>query len=356
MFPGLSRRIRKKKVGDAPGTLEYIGDKKEEKIRIRVIDYSNEIFEEKTVDEVEECFPLSKTDSVSWINIDGVHDVEIIEKIGKCFDVHSLALEDIVHTDQRPKLDDYDKYIFLVAKMVDFDKKENEMTIEQISFILGPNYVITFQEREGDVFDAVRARIKSGKGRIRKMGTDYLLYSLLDAIVDSYFIILEALGEKIEVIEEELVEKPSPETLHTIHKMKRDMIYLRRSIWPLREVVSHLERLESEIVTDNVHIFLRDLYDHTIRVIDTVESYRDLVSGMLDIYLSSVSNKMNEVMKVLTVIATIFIPLSFIAGVYGMNFQYMPELAIWWFYPMVWAIIILIIVTMLGYFKYKSWI
>lgn len=234
-----------------------------------------------------------------------------------------MILEDILNTEQRPKIEDFDDHIFIVSKMLYC--KESEIDSEQISMILGPNYVLTFQEKEGDVFDPVRKRIKESKGKIRKMGSDYLAYALIDAIVDNYFLVLERMGETIESLEEELLEDPTPETLNTIHSLKRELIFLRKSVWPLREVINTVYKGESKLISDTTQIYLRDVYDHTIQVIDTIETFRDMVSGMLDVYLSSVSNRMNEVMKVLTTIATIFIPLTFIAGVYGMNFQYMPS-------------------------------
>ena len=346
-----------KKAGLTPGTLVHIGKKKVEKARIRIIDYDESQLNEKEAKKIEECFPFKEKPTVTWINIDGLHEVGIIEKIGKHFDVHPLVLEDIVNTGQRPKMEDFDSYIFMVLKMLYWDEEKNEVIAEQLSLILGSNFVISFQERVGDVFESVRERIRSAKGRVRRMGADYLAYALADAVVDRYFIILEKLGEKIESMEEELVHNPTPETLQTIHTLKREMIFLRKSVWPLRELISGLERGESDLIREATHIFLRDVYDHTIQVIETIETFRDMVSGMLDIYLSSVSNRMNAVMKVLTIIATIFIPLTFIAGIYGMNFEYMPELKWHWVYPEAfWAIIAVIAGVMLFYFKRKRWL
>jgi magnesium transporter len=355
----MPRFIKKasKKVGLPPGTLIHVGEKRAEQVRISIIDYDETQFQEKEAKTVEECFPFKDKPTVTWINIDGLHDVEIIEKIGKHFGLHSLLLEDILHTEQRPKMEDFEDYLFIVLKMLYYDQEEHEIIqAEQVSLILGANFVLSFQEREGDVFNVIRDRIRTGKGRIRKAGADYLAYSLVDAIVDNYFIILERLGEKIESIEEELVTNPTPETLQTIHHLKREMIFLRKSVWPLREVINVLERGESALIQESTGIYLRDLYDHTIQVIDSIETFRDMVSGMLDIYLSSISNKMNEVMKVLTIIATVFIPLTFIAGIYGMNFEYMPELGWRWGYPVVWLVIVAVIITMVFYFRKKKWI
>jgi magnesium transporter len=265
-------------------------------------------------------------------------------------------LEDILNTDQRPKMEDYGEYIYIVLRDLDYSDKSNEIEGEQISLIVGSNFVFSFQEREGDTFDPIRDRIRNNKGRIRKMGADYLAYALLDSIVDNYFIILERLGEKIEWLEEKLVTDPARETLQTIHHLKRELLFLRKGVWPLREVINSLARGESSLVTEPARVYLRDVYDHTIQTIDTIETYRDMVSGMLDIYLSSVSNRLNSVMKVLTIIATIFMPLTFLAGVYGMNFKFMPELEWRWGYPLVWLIMAGIGVSMLIYFRKKKWL
>jgi len=348
--------------GLAPGELIHIGERKTEKIRITVIDYDEKNFQEREISNVEECFPFKDKKTVTWVNIDGLHDVETIDKIGKCYDIHPLILEDIVNTDQRPKIEDFENYIFFVLKMLYLDEKTHEIHAEQVSLILGPNYVISFQESIGDVFDSIRNRIRSSKGRIRKMGNDYLAYSLIDAIVDNYFVILEKVGEKIESIEEKVISNPIPETLQTIYNLKRGIIFLRKSVWPLREVISGLQRSESKLINRSTNIYLRDVYDHTIQVIDSIETYRDMTSGMLDIYMSSVSNKMNEVMKVLTIFAAIFIPLTFIAGVYGMNFNpnaspfNMPELSWKWGYIAIWIVMICVAITMLIYFRRKKWL
>lgn len=345
---------RSKKSGLPPGSLVHIGERKIEKTRITIIDYDQAQFQEEEVGSVEECFSFKDKPTVTWINIDGLHQTEITEKIGKHFNLHSLVLEDIVNTGQRPKMEDLGDYIFIVLKMFYYDK-EGEIESEQVSLILGPNFVISFQEREGDVFNPIRERIKATNGRIRKMGADYLVYSLMDAIVDNYFIILERLGEKIENMEEELLTNPTTETLQKIHRLKRDMILLRKSIWPLRELISDLKRAESPFIQESTGVYLRDVYDHTIQVIDTVETFRDMISGMLDIYLSSINNRMNEVMKVLTIIATIFIPLTFLAGIYGMNFRYMPELNWPWGYPIVLLVMTAVGISMMLYFRRKKW-
>ncbi len=345
-----------RKAGLPPGSLVHIGTKKAERPNITIIDYDAATFREKETESIEECCALKETSTVTWINIDGVHDSRLISDLGSRFGVHPLILEDIMNTAQRPKMEDMGAYIYVVVRMLSLANERKEVRSEQVSLILGPNFVISFQESVGDVFDAVRDRIRSGKGRIRKQGTDYLAYALIDAIVDNYFIVLEKLGENIEDIEEALIGAPDRETLHEIHALKREMIYLRKSVWPLREVISGLERTESELIKDSTGIFLRDVYDHTIQVIDTIETYRDMLSGMLDIYLSSVSNRMNEVMKVLTIIATIFIPLTFLAGIYGMNFRFMPELEWHWGYFLVLAVMLAIGILMVVLFKRKRWL
>jgi magnesium transporter len=347
---------RSRKAGLPPGSLVHIGDKRAERARITIMDYDGETFQEKEAKSVEECFSFKETATVTWINIDGVHDSELVAKLGTHFGVHPLILEDIMTTAQRPKMEDLGDYIYVVLRMLSCEKSKEGVVSEQVSLILGPNFVISFQESAGgDVFDPVRDRIRTGKGRLRKLGPDYLAYALVDAIVDNYFLVLEKLGERVEVLEEELVTDPNQETLHEMHALKREMIYVRRSVWPLREVISGLERAESPLIKQTTGIFLRDVYDHTIQVIDTVETYRDMLSGMLDIYLSSVSNRMNQVMKVLTIIATIFIPLTFIAGVYGMNFKFMPELEWRFGYFLIVGIMLAIGLTMVIYFKRKRW-
>ena len=344
------------KTGLPPGTLVFTGQKKLDSVKITVLDYDEHNFQEKQVAKIEDCFEFKTKPSVTWINIDGLHDVETIEKIGKQYDIHPLVLEDILNTGQRPKFDETEQYIFVVLMMLRFDDENQSVITEQVSLVLGKNFVISFQENIGDVFEQIRDRIRNGKGRIRKMGPDYLMYALLDAIVDGYFIILEKLGDKIEYMEDELVNNPDKSILKQIHHLKREMIFLRKSVWPLRELISSLERSESELIRESTIAYLRDLYDHTIQVIDTVESFRDMVAGMLDLYLSSLSNRMNEVMKVLTIIATIFIPLTFVAGVYGMNFYNMPELH--WKYGYATVIIVMLIISigMIYYFKKKKWL
>lgn len=345
-----------KKLGLPPGTLVHIGEQKVEQPRITVIDYDEGTFNERRDVSVDECAACKDTPRLAWINLDGLHDVRIIERLGECFGLHPLLLEDILNTDQRPKMEDHEDYLYVTLRMLSYDDAAYEIKSEQVSLIIGRTVLLSFQEREGDVFNQIRDRLRNGKGRVRRMGADYLAYALIDAIVDYYFVVLEKLGERIEDLETELLENPTSRTIETIHKLKREMVFLRRSVWPLREVISALERSESGLVHDTTDIYLRDVYDHTIQVIETVETHRDILSGMLDIYLSSVSNRMNEVMKVLTIIATIFIPLTLVAGIYGMNFKYMPELEWPWGYFGVLGVMVVLAGVMLVYFKKKRWI
>jgi len=353
----LSKLVKKKskKAGLPPGSIAHIGNKRAKKTKITIVDYNEKQFQEKEAKTVKECFPYKNKPTVTWINIDGLHEVKIIEELGKNYNFHPLILEDIVDTDQRTKIKDFVNYIFIILKMLYYDKNDNEMKVEQVSLILGKNYVISFQKREGDVFNSIRESIRNNIGRIRKAGADYLIYALIDAIVDNYFIIIEKLGEKIENLEDKVISRPQPANLRVIHKLRRDLIFLRKSVWPLREVISNLQRGESSLILKSTNVYLRDIYDHTIQVMDTVETLRDIISGLLDIYLSSVSNRMNEIMKVLTIVATIFIPLTFIASVYGMNFQYMPELKWVWGYPAVLLGMSIIGIVMVIYFKRKKW-
>ena len=339
------------KPGLPPGELVHVGEHRTEKVKISIIDYDQDHLEENKVDTIEECFAYKDTPTVTWIDIEGIHDVAVMEKIGEYFGLHPLILEDIMNSEQRPKMDDLDDVVFIVAKMLYYDENQTEITIEQISFVLGQSFVLSFQERSQDVFAPVRERIRKAKGRIRSMGPDYLVYALLDGIVDHYFVVLETFGEMIETMEDELLSQPSSDTLETIHGMKKELISLRKSVWPLREVIGSLERGEPQLIREKTQVFIRDLYDHTIQVMETVETYRDMMAGIQDLYLSSISNKMNEVMKILTIVATIFIPLTFIAGVYGMNFAFMPELKWRWGYPVIWAVMGLITCIMIYYMK-----
>lgn len=350
-----------KKAGLSPGTPVFVGDKKAEEIRITVIDYNADIFEMKEMKRVEECFPYKEKSTVTWINVNGLHEVAVIQDLGKCYGWHPLIVEDILNTHQRTKMDVFDDHIFISLKMLTYNSEAKTLGAEQLSLLAGDNYVITFQEKKGDIFDPLRNRIKNSKGRVRKVGADYLAYALIDSVVDNYFKVLENIGEVIEEMEEDLVTNPVPDTLQRIHDLKKVMIYLRKSVWPLREIISGLQREESPLIKESTNIYIRDLYDHTIQVIDTVETFRDMISGMLDVYLSSISNRMNEIMKVLTIFAVIFIPLTFIAGIYGMNFNpekspfNMPELNWYLGYPFALGLMAIVGLGMLFYFRRKNW-
>lgn len=347
---------KSKKVGLSPGTLVYTGEKKKDEVKITLFDYKEDFINEKTLNNIEETFPYKDSNKTSWINIDGLHEVSIIEMLGKNFEIHPLVLEDILHTSQRPKVEDYEKYLYIVLRMFFYSPESKEIKNEQVSFVLGKKYLITFQEDTGDVFDTVRDRLRKGGPRMRNSGPDYLAYALIDAIVDSYFHILEQIGDEIEELEDRILLDPEQSDLQAIHNLRRELILLRKSVWPLRELLSILQRNENGIIRHQTQIYIRDVYDHTIQIIDTIESYRDMVMGMLETYLSSISNKMNEVMKVLTVIATIFIPLTFLAGVYGMNFKHFPELDKEWMYPWgFWGFIMFCGGLMYFYFKHKKW-
>lgn len=345
-----------KKAGLPPGTLVHIGEEQKEKVKLRLIDFNEDHFEEKELHTVFECFRSRDKESVTWLDIVGVHEVDIIGALGKYYNLNDLLLEDIMNTGQRPKLDDYDDYLCLFLKILSYDESNRRLTVEQISLVLGPRFVLTFQERDNPVFNPVLDRLRKAKGRIRKLGPDYLAYALVDAAVDTYFAVLEKTGERIESLEQELVDNPSPKTSHQILLLKKDLILLRKSLWPLREVVNALVKEDSALIQDRTRFFLRDVYDHVVNVIETTETFREMASEMIDVYLSSVSNRMNEVMKVLTIIATIFIPLTYIVGVYGMNFKYMPELEWPYGYPLLWLIMLVVALTMLVLFRKKKWL
>ncbi|HOV78492.1 MAG TPA: magnesium/cobalt transporter CorA [Bacillota bacterium] len=344
------------KAGLAPGSLVFIGERKSGGARITVLEYDGDNCRKKEIKDVEECLSSKDRPAVTWINVDGVLDADMMGRLGECFGLHPLVMEDVMNTEQRPKIEDYVEYVFIVLKALSYNKDGGEINIEQVSMVVGPDYVISFQEREGDVFAPVVERLQNGKGRLRTMGADYLAYTLIDAVVDNYFVILEKLGERVEFLDETLVTRPSQGILRAMHDLKTKMLFLRKSVWPLREVISGLERGDSPHIKDSTRVYLKDVYDHTIQVIDTLETYRDIMTEMLDLYLSSISNRMTEVMKVLTVIATIFIPLTFITGVYGMNFRHMPELEWRWGYPAVMAAMSAIAFLMVICFRRKKWL
>jgi magnesium transporter len=355
-MPRFIKRTSGKK-GMPPGSLVHIGEKRQEHTRITVMDYEGERFAERTPEDLATVLPLRDAPTTSWINIDGVHDTALIEDLGRHFRIHPLTLEDTVNTAQRPKMEEFDDYIYVVLKMVQYDTTAGRMLAEQVSLVLGRNYLISFQEVEGDVFDAVRERIRRGRGRIRRAGADYLAYALIDSVVDNYYLVLEHLDESIEEIEAQLYDADDGTALlHDIFRLKQEMIYLRKQIWPLREMLSRLQKTDHQLVQDQNRVFFADVYDHLVQGLEVVDSLRDVLSGLQDLYISLNSQRMNEVMKVLTIIATIFIPTSFVAGIYGMNFEVMPELKWRWGYLAVWVLFGVMIAGMLAFFKRRKWL
>ncbi|MGE0021735.1 MAG: magnesium/cobalt transporter CorA [Draconibacterium sp.] len=351
------KQKRKSKLGLPPGSLVFTGEQKMEQVDISVFNYSETFFQEfrpKSIDEVIQL--IKNTSGVVWINIDGLHEEKSIEGLCTVLDIHKLTMEDIVNVNQRPKLEEYPKYVHSVIKDITYNAEGEYFEYEQVSFLLKENILITFQERSGDVFDGVRKRIREGIGFVRKRGADYLMYALLDMVVDNYFVILENFGEKLEDLETELLENPDKNSLTKLHNIRRETLGLRRTVYPLREMVAAFEKLDEPLFSHDNKVFTRDLYDHTIKVIETVEIYRDMTSSLLDLYINSVSNKMNEVMKVLTIMTSIFIPLSFISGVYGMNFHYMPELTYKYGYFIVLGVMVVVFIGIILYLKRRKWL
>ncbi len=347
--------FKKKIAGSAPGTLVYTGPERAEPVQVSFFEYDAGSVEEGIL--LDPDFgEISQRPRTAWINVDGLNDVALVEEMGEAFGLHPLTLEDLVHTGQRPKLEEYDGYLFVVLRMLTLDSGGASVKSEQVGIILGEGYVLSFQERAGDVWNPVRERIRSEGARIRKRGADYLAYALIDAVVDHYFHILESMAETVEELEVKVMEGPEPEVMHRIHALRHEMLIVRRAVWPLRELTNSLARTESELIHESTQVYLRDVYDHTVQVIDTAETLRDVVSGLMDLYMSSVSNRMNEIMKVLTIMASVFIPLTFLAGIYGMNFEVMPELGVPWAYPALIVLMVGIGVGLLLFFKKRGWL
>lgn len=324
---------------------------------ITIIDYYRDRLDIRNVTVPEACFPYKETPTITWINVDGASDHAVIEKLGTHYGLHPLIIEDIFDTQQRTKIDIFDDYVLFVLKMHTYDTATHTIAVEQVSLVLGENFVLTFQEdRPGDVFDDVRVRLSNEKSRLRQAGSDYLVYTLIEAVINSYFEVIELFGEQLEAVEDELLTTTRRAILEHIHFLKRELIFFRRSVWPLRSMLSHLDRHETQLIQADTEIYFRDLHDHIMQIVDSIEIYRDMLTSMLELYLSSMSNKMNEIMKFLTLIGTIFIPLTFIAGVYGMNFRHMPELTWRWGYVGIWVIMIVVGLGMVGYFKRKRWL
>jgi magnesium transporter len=356
---GLGRHLsnRSRKAGMAPGSLVYIGKKtKEQTVRITAIEYNGQTLSEREVNHPAELLPLKPAPTMTWINVDSVQDAALLEEFGQLFDLEPLLLEDILNTEQRPKCEFLESHIYIFLKMFDFNTAKQEVSTEQVSIVMGSNFLITFQEEIGNEFDPIRQRLRANSIRLRTGGPGFLAYSLIDTIVDHYFVVLEKAGHYLEELEELLMVDRPPNILHQVHHIKRELIFFRKHIWPVREVVSSLQHADTELLNQQTQTYLRDVYDHTIQAMDTLETYRDLIGGIQDLYLSVLSNRMNEIMKVLTVISTIFIPLTFIVGVYGMNFKFMPELDLPWAYPTVWAIMFAIAIAMAAHFRRKHWI
>ena len=346
----------KKVINLPPGTLSYKGLKQSEVTKIEVINYNQANYNKNDFNDIVKALEFKDDNMVSWINVNGLNSLETIDKIGIHFGIHSLTLEDVLNTMHRPKIDEFENYLFIVFKMLYFSNDDN-LIYENVSMVVGKNYVITFQESDGDVFGDLRDRIFNGKGRIRGLGPDYLMYAILDAIVDNYLNVVEAFGDKIEDLEGHIFDADTNdrETPNYIQSLKQEVLKIRRSIFPFKEVVNRLEKIDCAIVDPKTHSFLRDLYDHVVQVTESVDLYREMIWSLMDMHMTLISNKMNEVMKVLTIMATIFIPLTFMAGVYGMNFDNIPELHYEYSYFILWGLMIIIFVCMLVYFKRKKW-
>ncbi len=354
MFRELHKRA--KKAGQPPGTAVYTGRKKTSETRITVLNYSEQDAKETHGQTLDEVLPLEKTPGVTWIHVEGLQNVDLIEQLAKRYHIHPLTVEDILNVDQRPKVEEFENYLYITLKMLTWNEKRRVFRMEQISFLLGKDFLLSFQERENAYFKPIRERLQnSANQRMRQQGPDYLVYRLMDAIVDYYFVVLEGIGDQIEKIEDIIITNPQPQNTRTIYQLKRQLMIVRKAIWPMREAASHLIQMDA-IFTPFTRIYLRDLYDHVVQAIDTVETCRDIVASMLDIYLSSLTTRMNEVMKTLTIVGTIFIPITFIASFYGMNFQDMPELHWRYGYAMVIGVMTAMTIGMLIYFRRKKWI
>ncbi|MGS2761222.1 magnesium/cobalt transporter CorA [Sinomicrobium sp. M5D2P9] len=348
------RKKRRKGLGSVPGTLTYTGNRSEQEFYIEVIDYSKETCSRTVYNDVKEVFRYAEEENTTWINVNGLHNVEAIETLGKYYKWHPLVMEDIVDTFQRPKIDEFEDYLFVVFKMIYYE--EERLVTEHLNLLIGKGYVVTFQESRADVFDDIRKRIMENRGRVRGEKSDYLLFVLLDAVVDHYFLVIETLGDKIEDLEDVLFEERDVDISKDILNLKKEILRIKRSVFPAREIVNRVEKTDFILIEEHTRNYYRDLYDHTIQVVEYVEVYREMILSLMEMYMGSISNKMNNVMKVLTVIATIFIPLTFIAGIYGMNFDNMPELHGKYSYFILMGVMLLIFIGMLLFFKKKKWL
>ncbi len=354
MFSEVHNRVRK--AGQAPGTPTYTGEHSTTPPRITIITYESENTKKTVSDKIDESLLETKPPTLTWVNVEKLQDVSIIEQLAKRYGLHPLTVEDILNVQQRPKVEEFEKYIFITLKILSWNAKTKTFAIKQVSLIVGIDFVLSFQEVETDIFESIQKKICNPNNKhLRELGTDYLAYRLIDAVIDQYFVVLEGLGNQIEEVEERIIAAPTTQNSRTLYQLKRKMLQLRKAIWPMREAISHLLQADNTIITSFTHVYLRDVYDHAVQAIDTIENFRDMLSGMLDVYLSSLTNRMNEIMKVLTIISTIFIPITFIASVYGMNFEYMPELHWRWGYPTVVGVMGLIVIVMLIFFRRKKW-
>lgn len=342
------------KAGLPPGTLIHVGEKYTDKSRVELITYNSEGFRREEYEDTSKVFREIRKNELAWINIDGLHNIPLIETVGQEYNLHPLLLEDVLNTEQRPKSEEYKDHLFFTLKTLN-EIEGDEINYEQISFVLGHNYLLSFQEKEGDLFGQLRDRMKLPDSKLRLKGIDYLFYRLIDTIIDGYYIVLEHVGERLENMEEKVYQDPSQEMHLEIQDMKKELIYLRKTVYPLREAIK-MTMTEPKFISDDTRRYFTDVYDHTVQVIETIESYRDMAASLIDTYMTSINNKMNEVMQVLTIIATIFIPLTFVVGVYGMNFENMPELSWKYGYPAVWVIMILLTLGMIIYFRKKRWL
>lgn len=343
-------------MGKPPGTLEYLGEERTEPVRITVSDYDETHFQTEKIETVADCLSFMDTDSVTWIQVEGIHDISVIEEIGECFGIDPLLLEDMLSPTQLPKIEITENFVLIFLKNLDYDTESDKVSREQISLVLGPNYVISLQENYSKIFASIQNRLQNGQGRIRRMHAGYLAYALIDVIVDHYFVVLDEINERVQVLEEEIMQNPSPEVLAKVNDLRSEQLLLRRPIFPLRDVLIEILEDEIPLFGEEIHPYFRDVYDHLMQVIQMLEVVRSSITGLFDLYTSAVSHRMNEVMKVLTIVATFFIPLTFIAGIYGMNFKYMPELDSTWGYPIVLLIMLGISIGMFIYFKCKKWL
>ena len=355
LYPFKKKSQASKKIGLPPGSIVYVGEQKVEKVKITLTEYDEANVETCEIKSVDEIDPFTDTPQVTWVSVCGLHETEFLMQIGEKFKVHPLVLEDILNTETRPKIEITDDYLFIVMKLITYNAEHKILESEQVSFILGKSFVFSFMERSDEIFNPIKERIKNQLGKVRKKGSDYLLYVLMDVVVDQFFLALEKVDERIESLDDEVLNAPEKSQVEKIYNLKNLLLMLRRSAAPMREIVNQLIKDDSDLIDDSTEPYLRDLYDHTIHISESIELQREITTGLMETYLSMMSNKMNEVMKVLTVIATIFIPLTFIVGIYGMNFPNMPEMEWPWAYFAVWGVMIAVVIGMFVYFRRKKW-